>query len=54
MRPLPRLTAALVSLALWPFRVAAARVDGRRVARPGPGARPRPARLRPQLAKTGS
>ena len=97
MRPLPRLTAALVSLALWPFRVAAARatlqrlaaldarsladiglrpadlndatalplaadpgfflaarVDGRRVARPGHGASPRRVRLRPQLAKTGS
>jgi uncharacterized protein YjiS (DUF1127 family) len=91
------LSAALVSLALWPFRVAearatlrqlaaldarsladigltpadlndatalplaaepgfflAARVDGRRVARPEFGGRPRRVRLRPALAKIGS
>jgi uncharacterized protein YjiS (DUF1127 family) len=32
MRPPPRLTAALVSLALWPFRVAEARATLRRLA----------------------
>jgi uncharacterized protein YjiS (DUF1127 family) len=93
----PRLSAALLSLALWPLRVAearatmrrlaaldvrsladigltpadlndatalplaadpgfflATRVDGGRAARPLPGVRPRRARPRPQLAKTGS
>jgi len=54
LRPADLNDATALPLAAEPGQFLAARAVGRRVANPGLGGRPRPARRRPRLAKTGS
>lgn len=54
LRPADINDATALPFAAEPGQFLAARAVGRRVAKSGLGGRPRPARLRPRLAKTGS